>query len=117
MSVCAGIKRNGDKCTVSVEPWRTYCHHHDPARTSERKRAASRAGRSRPSQELTQIKDLLKTLTDQVLEGSLDRGIATVANLLINTQLRSIDMTRKLVEQQELEERLEALEARAKESR
>lgn len=112
--VCAGIKRSGGRCTVSVGPGESYCHHHDPARAQERSRAASRAGRSKPNRELVAIKDLLKTLTDRVLgtEGAdpLETGPAAVANQLINTRLRAVEVERKVREAEELESRLAALE-------
>lgn len=111
--VCAGIKRSGGRCTVSVEPGQAYCHHHDPARADERRRAASRAGKSKPSRELAGIKDLLSGLTDQVLAGEQETGRAAVANQLINTRLRAFELERKARETDELEARVEELEERA----
>ncbi|MDP8952904.1 MAG: hypothetical protein M3N18_11865 [Actinomycetota bacterium] len=111
MPVCAGIKRTGGRCTVSVDPGRDYCHHHDPARASERSRAASRAGKSKPARELVGIKILLSDLTDKVLAGDLETGRAAVANQLINTRLRAVEVERKIREQEDLIERLERLEA------
>lgn len=110
--VCAGIKRSGGRCTVSVESGQ-YCHHHDPDRASERSRAASKAGRSKPSRELSGIKTLLSDLTDQVLAGSLLPGPAAVANQLINTRLRAVELERKIREADELEGRIAELERSA----
>jgi hypothetical protein len=60
------------------------------------------------------IKTLLADLTARVLkEGGaepLETGPAAVANQLINTRLRAIEVERKLKETQELEERIERLE-------
>lgn len=116
MGVCAGIKRSGGRCTVSVGAGQEYCHHHDPARADLRSRAASRAGRSRPSRELAGIKTLLSELTERVLgvEGRepLETGPAAVANQLINTRLRAVEVERKVKETDELEARIEALEQR-----
>jgi hypothetical protein len=118
MAVCAGTKRDGSKCTATVEPPQTYCWWHDPANAEERKRAASkggkRAGRGRPQAELAQIKELLKDLTERVLgqEGSepLQTGQAAVANQLISTRLRATEQERKIKETEDLEARIEALE-------
>jgi hypothetical protein len=114
MPLCPGIKRDRDRCTVTVEPPQTHCWWHDPANAEARRRAASRAGKSKPNRELSEIKELLKDLTNRVLkvEGCdpLDTGPAAVANQLINTRLRAIEQERRLKETEELEERIEALE-------
>ena len=114
MPICAGIKRDGSRCTVSVEPGETHCHHHDPDRAEERRRAAKRAGKSKPNRELRDIKELLATLTSRVLgeEGTerLETGPVAVANQLINTRLRAIEQERKVRETEDLEARIEALE-------
>jgi phage I-like protein len=78
MPVCAGIKRTGGRCTVSVGAGQTYCHHHDPARTEERSRAASRAARSKPSREIAVLKEELKALIADVRSGEVDRSDAAV---------------------------------------
>jgi hypothetical protein len=117
MSRCPGIKRDGFRCTVTVEPPQTHCWWHDPANAEERKRAAARggnrAGRGRPQAELAQIKVLLKDPTERVLgqEGTepLKTGQAAVANQLINTRLRAIEQERKNSETEDLEARIEAL--------
>ena len=114
MGVCSGIKRDGGRCTVSVTGAQEFCHLHDPARAGERKRAASKAARSKPSRELAGIKELLEDLTARVLgeegEEPLGTGRAAVANQLINTRLRAIELERKIRETDELEARIEALE-------
>jgi len=56
------------------------------------------------------VKALLRELTEDVLSGERDKSIATVANLLLNTRLRAVELERKWKEVQELEGRLEALE-------
>ena len=112
--VCPGIKRNGGRCTVGVRPGETWCYNHDPARAEERRRTASKAGKSKPSRELAGIKALLSDLTDRVLGGEdvepLETGRAAVANQLINTRLRAVEVERKIRETDELESRLEELE-------
>src|SRR5215213_188421 len=110
MAVCAGTKRDGSRCTATVEPPQTYCWWHDPDNAEERRRAASKAGRSRPNRELAGVKALLEDLIEQVLAGDLQTGPAAVANQLINTRLRAIEQERKIRETENLEARIEALE-------
>jgi hypothetical protein len=110
MPVCAGTKREGSQCTASVEPPQRYCWWHDPDNAEERRRAASKAGKSRPTRELPAIKAQLQDLTERVLAGDLETGRAAVANQLINTCLRAIEQERKNRETEDLEARIEALE-------
>jgi hypothetical protein len=110
MAVCAGTKRDGSKCTATVEPPQTYCWWHDPENAEARRRAASKAGKSRPSRELPGIKSQLQDHTRDVLAGDLETGRAAVANQLINTRLRAIEQERKNRETEDLEARIEALE-------
>ena len=110
MAVCAGTKRDGSRCTATVEPPQTYCWWHDPENAEARRRAASKAGKSRPSRELSGIKSQLQDLTRDVLAGDLETGRAAVANQLINTRLRAIEQERKNRETEDLEARIESLE-------
>src|SRR5215212_2115191 len=103
MAVCAGTKRDGSRCTATVEPPQTYCWWHDPENAEERRRAASKAGRSRPNRELAGFKALLEDLIEQVLAVDLQTGPAAVANQLINTRLRAIEHERKIRETENLE--------------
>jgi hypothetical protein len=81
-------------------------------------RNASKGGRSggrgRPARSgaegVRDIKDLLKSLTDDVLSGEVERATTIAANQLLNTALRAIELERKWKELGEIEERLSALE-------
>ena len=110
MPLCPGIKRDGSRCTVTVEPPHDYCWWHDPANADARRRAAAKAGKSRPNRELVGVKAQLQDLTRDVLAGDLETGRAAVANQLINTRLRAIEQERKHRETEDLERRIEALE-------
>ena len=110
IAVCSGTKRDGSRCTATVEPPQTYCWWHDPKNAEARRRAASKAGKSRPSRELTGIKAQLQDLTRDVLAGNLETGPAAVANQLINTRLRAIEQERRNRETEDLEARIESLE-------
>jgi hypothetical protein len=110
MPRCAGLKRDGGKCTAIVNGSQTYCYQHDPARAQERRRNASKAARSKPSRELAAIKQRLLDLADDVLEGRTDKGVATVASQVLNVYLRAVSVELKVKEVTELEERLEEME-------
>jgi hypothetical protein len=118
MARCAAIKPNGERCKVEAIADAEWCWSHHPDYEQARQRRASkggkRGGRGRPQAELTDIKTLLSDLTEQVLSGELETGRAAVANQLINTRLRAIELERKIREAEEIEERLSALEALAK---
>ena len=107
---CAGTKRDGSPCTATVEGPKRFCWWHDPANADKRRRAASKAGKSKPSRELAGIKQRLSDLADDVLEGRQDKGVAAVAGQVLNVYLRAVSVELKTREQAELIERLEALE-------
>ena len=108
---CSGITREGERCARSVEGPNGLCWLHDPTRSEERRRAASKAGRSKPSRELVAIKRRLSELADDVLEGRVERGDGAVVSQILNVYLRSISVELRVREQQEMEGRLEELEA------
>jgi flagellar motility protein MotE (MotC chaperone) len=115
VAVCAGITRGGERCTQSVKPGQQYCHRHDPALSEERKRAASKAGRARPSKVAAGLHALLEDLTNSVIDGELETSRGAVANQLIGTRIRLLEYERRLKELEELEERLATLEHAAEE--
>jgi hypothetical protein len=114
MPRCAGKKGDGTPCERIVSASHEYCYAHDPVYAEDRKSAASKAARSpaksRSATEIREIKGRLKDLYTEVLEGRAERGAAAVANQIANTQLRAIELERRVREQEELEERLDELE-------
>lgn len=60
--------------------------------------------------ELHSIRDRLERLAEDVLEGQVDRGKAAVVGQLYNTLIRAVSVELKAKEQEELIERMEALE-------
>ena len=110
MPQCDGIKRDGGRCTVIVGPGQSHCYQHDPARFQERKRNAAKGGRSKGNPKLAKLDKQLEDLAADALEGKVERGVAAVVNQIINTRARLVELERKLREQEELEERLAALE-------
>src|SRR5215204_6952713 len=111
---CSATKRNGEPCRISVEPGVDLCWAHDPANHEQRQRITSRAGKSKPNKELLAIKERLSTLADGVLEGSMDKAVGAVASQILNVYLRALEQERKWKELGEVEERISALEASAK---
>ena len=110
MPQCQGIKRDGGRCTVVVGPGQSHCYQHDPARAQERRRNASRGGRSKGSPKLAKLDKQLEDLAADTLKGEVERGVAAVVNQIINSRLRAVEIERKIREAEELEARLEALE-------
>jgi hypothetical protein len=56
------------------------------------------------------IKRQLQELTDGVLSGGVERADAAVCGQLLNVKLRALEVERKVLETQELEERISHLE-------
>jgi len=110
MPRCAAIKSDGSPCERIVGASQSFCYAHDPVYAARRSRDAARAGRSTPNGELKEVKAILKKLTQQVLSGELQTSSAAVANQLINTRLRAIELERKWKEIEELEGRVAAVE-------
>ena len=116
MAQCGAIKANGQRCKGIAIGSSQWCYQHSPAYAEERRHNASkggrRGGRGRPGPagEFEEVKALLRKLTEEVLSGKRDKGVATVANQLLNTRLRALELERRWKEVEELEGRLEAVE-------
>ncbi len=110
MALCLGTKRNGERCTATVEPPQAFCWWHDDANAEQRQRAASRGGKSKPSRVTRDLHLLLESLTEQVVSGELAPYPASVAGQLVGVRLRLLEYERRVKEQDELVGRLEALE-------
>jgi len=115
MRGCSAIKTNGERCKGIAATGSDFCPAHDPARADARTKAASKAAKSRLASstmmvDIPTIKSKLKDLYDAVLEGRVDRSAAAVANQIANTQLRAVEVERRVREQDELEIRLDELE-------
>jgi hypothetical protein len=121
---CAAITSAGARCKLDATSG-SYCWSHAPENAEERRRRGRRGGKARGAGELSEIKRLLSELTERVLKAEgvepLETGPAAVANQLINTRLRAIEVERKVKETEELareiEELREAVEGRRGDSR
>ena len=109
MPRCPATKRDGGQCTTIVGPEQTYCYQHDPERADERKRNASRAGKS-GGKEVRDLKRRISEVIEAVLEGSQDRGRGAVAIQGFNALRGVLELERRIKETDELEARIEALE-------
>jgi hypothetical protein len=118
LAKCSGITQAGAACKGIPIEGSDYCYVHHPDYAEERRRhgarGGKRGGRGRGASELAEVKELLATLTSRVLKAEgiepLETGPAAVANQLINTRLRAIELERKAKETEDLEARIEALE-------
>ena len=121
MAKCLGKRPNGEGCKGDAMPGAMHCWAHDPANAEQRQRKASkggkRGGKGRPgaNAELQELKTKLKAMLGGVLSGRILPGIASVANQIQNSRLRAVEVERKLKETEDLEARLEALEAQLSE--
>jgi hypothetical protein len=110
MATCAGTKRDGSPCTATVEPPQRFCWWHNPENAEQRRRAASKGGSGRASNEVRELRERLKTLTDQVIEGDLETSRGAVGNQLITTQIKLLEYERRTKDLDDLLERLGRLE-------
>jgi len=120
MSLCAGIKPDGGRCGAQAMRGSEWCIGHDPDKAEARRRRASkggkRGGRGRPVAELAALRSENAEIRRRLLEGGeegLAPNVAAVAVQSLNTDARLVLAALKAREQEELEERLAALEAQA----
>ncbi len=113
---CSFIKAGGERCRGTATGGAAYCYGHDPDRAEERSRNAKKAGRAggngRPSglSETSEAKSWIRALVAQLLQGTVERDTATAAFMGLNVLARYIELERRLIEQDEVLTRLEALE-------
>jgi hypothetical protein len=114
LAKCSGITRAGAACRGIPIDGSQWCYVHHPDRADERRRHGSkggkRGGRGRPIAELGTLRDENSDIRRLLLEGELLPNVAAVAVQSINTDIRAVGATLKAREQEELIERLEALE-------
>jgi hypothetical protein len=114
MAKCPSITGKGEPCKGFVHPSKTYCPAHDPDRLEARKKAASKAGRSRAGSELHTLRQKLTTLGDDVMAGRAHRGDAAVAAQCYGVAIRAVEAevkVRELEEARLVETRLKQREA------
>jgi hypothetical protein len=114
LAKCTGITRTGERCKGVAIDSSGYCYAHDPDHADDRSRAArkggKRGGRGRPTSELHRLGERFEELADKVLSGEVERGLGAVACQLLNGARACVRDGLAAREQEELVERLEALE-------
>lgn len=115
MAKCSGITQAGTACKgIPIDGYQ-WCYVHHPDRIEERRRHGSkggrRGGRGRPVAELGALRDENQDIRRRLLGGELLPGVASVAIQSLNVDIRAVATTLKAKEQEELETRLEELEA------
>jgi hypothetical protein len=115
LSRCTAIKASGERCKGRAIEGSEWCWNHHPAHADERRRygarGGQRGGRGRPIAELGTLRDENADIRRRLLEGELLPNVAAVAVQSINTDIRAVGVAMKAREQEELEQRVEALEA------
>ena len=115
MAVCAGIKADGGRCKAQAIRDSQWCFNHHPDYEEQRRRRASkggkRGGRGRPSSELVRLQARFEELAERVLSGEVERGVGAVAAQLLNGARACVATRLRAIEQEEVLERVEELEA------
>ena len=109
MSTCAGIKRDGGRCTLPADASSGMCWLHDPARADQRRRHASKAARSKGNREVADLKDEIKAVIADVRGGDLDRNDAAVMIQGYRVLKDFIALERQVKETDELAAEIEEL--------
>src|SRR5215208_8232956 len=110
MARCAGTKPDGTPCERIVGASQTFCFAHNPAKAEQRRRAASKAGKSKPGWELVEVKRQLRGIADDVIAGRLETSKGSVAAQVLGVFLRCVEQERRQRELEELAGRIQALE-------
>jgi hypothetical protein len=106
---CHGTKRDGERCTATVEPPQTWCWWHDPTNAEKRRRAASRGGKGKANQEVRILKEEIKALIADVRAGTLERNAAAVMLQGYRALLDYVKLERGIHVEEELAHELEEL--------
>ncbi len=114
MHQCGSIKANGERCQAVAMAQSDWCVSHDPDRKEARRRAASKAARSKPNPEIRALRKQAASLYEDVLVGAVEPGVAAVACQVANLQARLVELERKIREADEFEGRIAELEERAR---
>lgn len=114
MARCSGIRADGGRCGAQAIRSSEFCVNHHPDYEDTRRRRNSkggkRGGRGRPTSELARLAARFEGLADKVLSGEVERSIGAVAGQLLNGARACVRDGLTAREQEELIERLEALE-------
>ncbi len=107
---CAAITSAGERCKLDATSG-SYCWSHAPETAEARKQRGRRGGKARGSGEMGEVKRQVRAVIAGVLSGNIERGVGAVLFQGFNTLLKAIEVERKIREEEELEKRLQELEA------
>jgi hypothetical protein len=114
MARCSGIRADGGRCGAQAIRSSEYCVNHHPdyedARRRRNSKGGRRGGRGRPASELARLQGRFEELAELVLSGQVERGVGAVAGQLLHGVRACIRDGLAAKEQEELVERLTALE-------
>ncbi len=113
MPSCSGIKADGGRCKGQAIGNSQWCFSHHPDYEDARKQRASRGGRrggrGRPQAELSDIKNRIRAMVEDVRNGTMDRADAAVCGQLYNTLIRAVSVEMRVREIEELAKEVEEL--------
>jgi hypothetical protein len=118
MAQCARIKASGERCKGTAMPGAEWCYSHHPDYQEQRRINASRGGKSggrgragsSVPLEIAEAKRSIRDVIEGVRGGDLERSVGAVVFQGYNCLLKAVETERKILEQEELIRRLEALE-------
>jgi hypothetical protein len=114
LSRCTAIKPDGERCKGRAFMGSEWCWNHEPAHKDAHRRHGSkggkRGGRGRLVAELARLQRRSEELAEQVLSGEVERARGAVAGQLLNGARACVRDALTAREQEELVERMEALE-------
>ncbi len=97
MSECVASKANGEHCRGIAATDSDYCPAHDPRRQEARRRAASKAARSKGKGGLVdELYGQARRLYEQVQQGTIDPKVGTVLVQVVNAQTRILELERRI---------------------
>jgi hypothetical protein len=115
MASCTAIKASGERCKGIAITGAQWCPAHHPDHAARRQKHAKKGGklggRGRPTSELAALRSENGELRKRMLEGELEPRTVAVAVQSINTDIRATEVLLKAREQEELEARMERIEA------
>lgn len=109
MNQCRATKANGEPCALPANGSQGLCWAHAPENAEKRRRAASKAARSKGNKEVSAFKEEIKTLISDVKAGDLDRNDAAVMIQAYRALKDFIALERQVRETDELAAEIEEL--------